>query len=329
MPVAPRDPVPVRGLHTDDGVDRLALGVGGLRVEQLQVQLQRRSEPDRGRLELGGARLRVGRVDREHVRRHLVREVEVHEREPRPQRRVVARRRLDRAAPRDDPHAGAVGDAVALAVLGREQDRLAADVQRRREAVRLDARVEGLEPAPGREAQREIVVEQVDRRVVLDRLERRALRDDLVPEPAVDEQRARILVVPARPLDPAELLEPLRSSCPHASARATAARPTRPRPAASRGRGRGAGRARTRSRCRRALRPAGRSALRTSWTRRSLEVTVPSTSPSVAAAGRTTSASSAVRVRKRSWTTRWSRPSSSRWARCWSASPCAGFSPTT
>jgi hypothetical protein len=37
VPVAPRDPVPVRGLHTDDGVDSRALGVGGLRVEQLQI----------------------------------------------------------------------------------------------------------------------------------------------------------------------------------------------------------------------------------------------------------------------------------------------------
>src|SRR6516162_6177308 len=37
MPVAPRDPVPVRRLLTDDGVDRLALGVGRLGVEQLQI----------------------------------------------------------------------------------------------------------------------------------------------------------------------------------------------------------------------------------------------------------------------------------------------------
>ena len=36
-PVAARDPVPVRGLDTDHGVDRLALGVGRLRVEQLEV----------------------------------------------------------------------------------------------------------------------------------------------------------------------------------------------------------------------------------------------------------------------------------------------------
>ena len=77
---------------------------------------------------------------------------------------VVAHGRLDRAAPRDDAHALAVGDAVALAVLGREQDRLAADVERRRVAAGLHAGVERLEPPPGRQAQREVVVEQVDRR---------------------------------------------------------------------------------------------------------------------------------------------------------------------
>ena len=38
MPVAPRDPVPVRRLDADDGVDRLALGVGRLGVEQLEIQ---------------------------------------------------------------------------------------------------------------------------------------------------------------------------------------------------------------------------------------------------------------------------------------------------
>ena len=61
---------------------------------------------------------------------------------------------------------------------------------------------------------------------------------------------------------------------------------------ASRARNRGADRARRRSRCRRGRTAGASYALRTRCTRRSLEVTVPSTSPSVAAAGRTTSASS-------------------------------------
>ena len=55
--------------------------------------------------------------------------------------------------------------------------------------------------------------------------------------------------------------------------------------------------------------PGGPSiALRTRWTRRSELVTVPSVSAQAAVAGRTTSASSAVLVRKMSWTTRKSRP---------------------
>ncbi len=75
--------------------------------------------------------------------------------------------------------------------------------------------------------------------------------------------------------------------------------------------------------------PGGSSALRTRWTRRSLDVTVPSASHHVAPAGSTTSAICAVFVRKMSCTTKCSSPSSSFTARCWSASDCAGFSPTT
>ena len=68
-------------------------------------------DPDRGRLELGGAGLRVGRVDRQEVRRDVVLEVEGHERQPGPQRLVDPDRRLDLAATRDDPDALAVGAA--------------------------------------------------------------------------------------------------------------------------------------------------------------------------------------------------------------------------
>ena len=58
-------------------------------------------------------------------------------------------------------------------------------------------------------------------------------------------------------------------------------------------------------------------------------MTVPSASHQLAEAGSTTSASSAVRVRKMSWTTRWSSPSSRCSVCTASASDCAGFSPTT
>ena len=71
----------------------------------------------------------------------------------------------------------------------------------------------------------------------------------------------------------------------------------------------------------------GSTALRMRWTRRSELVTVPSPSAQPAVAGRTTSAISAVFVRNRSWTTSMSSPSSSRMARCWSASDWTGFSP--
>ena len=50
-------------------------------------------DADRGRLELGGAGLRVGRVDRQDVRRDVVLEVQGHERQAGPQRRVDADRR--------------------------------------------------------------------------------------------------------------------------------------------------------------------------------------------------------------------------------------------
>ena len=73
--------------------------------------------------------------------------------------------------------------------------------------------------------------------------------------------------------------------------------------------------------------PGGSSALRTRWTRRSEFVTVPSLSAQDAAAGRTTSAISAVAVRKMSWTTMKSRVASRCFARVWSASDWTGFSP--
>ena len=131
-------------------------------------------DPDRRRLELGRAGLRVGRVDRQQVRRDVVLEVERHERQPGPQRLVDPDRRLDLAAPRDDPDALALGQAVGRGVLGRDVERLAAP-QRRGVAGGLDAGVVRVEAAAGRQADREVVVELVDRRVVVDRHERHAV----------------------------------------------------------------------------------------------------------------------------------------------------------
>ena len=73
--------------------------------------------------------------------------------------------------------------------------------------------------------------------------------------------------------------------------------------------------------------PGGSSALRTRWTRRSELVTVPSVSKALLAAGRITSAISAVFVMKMSWTISVSRFSSCFFAWVVSASLLTGFSP--
>ena len=100
----------------------------------------------------------------------------------------------------------------------------------------------------------------------------------VLPQPRVQEQLARVLLVGARPLQAAELLEPPRSSSRRASARASAARPRPPRRSAS-AQSAPSRRASSEmiSMSSRAS-PGGSSALRTRWTRRSLEVTVPSDS---------------------------------------------------
>ena len=73
--------------------------------------------------------------------------------------------------------------------------------------------------------------------------------------------------------------------------------------------------------------PGGSNALRTRCTRRSELVTVPSYSHQSAADGNTTSANSAVAVRKMSCTTRQSSPSNRCRACAAFASDSAGFSP--
>ena len=75
------------------------------------------------------------------------------------------------AAPRDRRGRARRRPARRGRVLRGDVERLAAS-QRRRVARRLDARVVRVEPAAGREADREVVVEPVDRRVVLDGHER-------------------------------------------------------------------------------------------------------------------------------------------------------------
>src|SRR5205807_1206774 len=55
-------------------------------------------DPDRRRLELRRPRFRVGRVDGNDVRRHVVLEVKGHERQSRPESRVEPDRGLDGAA---------------------------------------------------------------------------------------------------------------------------------------------------------------------------------------------------------------------------------------
>src|SRR5437762_13815515 len=89
---------------------RVALGMAGLAP---CLGWNRRGElvdPNRRRLELRRARLRVGRVDGEDVRLDVVLEVQGHERQPGAKRRVQPDRHLDRAAPRRDPHPLAVGE---------------------------------------------------------------------------------------------------------------------------------------------------------------------------------------------------------------------------
>ena len=64
-----------------------------------------RLDSDRGRLELRRAHAGIGGVDRQHVGRHVVGEMERHEGQPGPQRLVDVHRRDDGPAARGDAHA--------------------------------------------------------------------------------------------------------------------------------------------------------------------------------------------------------------------------------
>src|SRR5207253_5464470 len=134
--------------------------------------------------------------------------MEGHEREPRPKRLIDPDRDLDLTPSRDHADPLAIVELEQLGVLRGYVERLPA-TEWRRVARRLDAGVVRVEAATGREADREVVRQLVDGRVVVDRRERRRRSGNgVLPEPAVEEQLAGMVFVVARPLDPAELLEP-------------------------------------------------------------------------------------------------------------------------
>src|SRR5438034_220149 len=83
-----------------------------------------------------------------------------------------------------------VAHVVSLSILRRDEKRLAPP-QWRRVLARLDARVERIQPATRREADRKLVAQLVDRWIVLDRVERsRRASGRLLPQPRMQELRA-------------------------------------------------------------------------------------------------------------------------------------------
>ena len=167
-----------------------------------------------------------GGVNREVIGGDLFGEVERHEREPGRGYPVDPRRRPHRPASRGHEHDLSVLDPEPLSVLGREIERLAA-VQRRAVQVRLRTGVVGLEPPARGQADREVLVEFVDRRLERRHAERRQRPlDRVLPQPAVEVLRSRVILGRARPLQPAVLGQPVVRACRRASGSAFAARPT-------------------------------------------------------------------------------------------------------
>ena len=79
-------------------------------------------------------------------------------------------------------------------------------------AARLHAGVVRVEPAPGGEPQRELLGQRLDRRVVdhdAERCRATAVVGVVRPQPAVQVRRLEPVLEVARPLDAAQLLEPL------------------------------------------------------------------------------------------------------------------------
>ena len=168
---------------------------------------------------------------------------------------------------------------IALGVLGREVERLAA-VQRRAVAVRLHARVVGLEPPAGGEADRVLGVERLEGRLVLDgaRTAPGSPSQRLRPQALVQERRAGCSRHPGTATGCRPAPRASRSSCRGASARASAARPRPPRHSAGPSRSPCARRSALMIQPSSRASPGGSSALRTRCTRRSELVTVPSAS---------------------------------------------------
>ena len=185
-------------------------------------------DPDRARLELGRPGLRIGGVDRQHVGVDLVGEVQRHEREPGPQAAVDAHRDLERPAPRGHPARPHPRPRRAVRASSGDTSivspRRSGDVyppvctpvlyeSSRRPVVRRSGNSSVSSSTGGSNG------------VTLNGAFGPALVAVLLPQPRVQEQRARVLLVGARPLDPARAPRAARRSCRRASARATAARP--------------------------------------------------------------------------------------------------------
>ncbi len=164
-------------------------------------------DPNGRRLELGGARLRIGRIDRQDVGRDVVLKMEGHEGQARPQCRIEAHRHLDAATPRDRPYLLAVFNAQSPPVVRMDVERLAAS-QGRGIAAGLDSGIKGIQSPSGCQADRELIGEALDRRLVLGHVERRQRTLHRVgPEPPMQERAAGMILGRAGPVQAVELFE--------------------------------------------------------------------------------------------------------------------------
>ena len=131
----------------------------------------------------GLAGLQTGGIDRQEVHRHVVLEVQRHERKPGSKRGVDPDRDLDLPAARNDPDKIAVCEAVGRRhppdSMSRRSPRRSGDVY----PVGLDARVVGIKTPARGQTDRKSSIELVDRRVVVHCHERNAVaRDRILPE---------------------------------------------------------------------------------------------------------------------------------------------------
>ena len=130
--------------------------------------------------------------------------MERHEHQPGTKGAVDARRSDDAPATRADAHRVAILDAEACCVFGRDVERLR-PAQWGIVAGCLHAGVERLESPPSREQEGIGLVRSFDRTLVLDDGEGSERPADwFLPQPAMKEWAAGVLVVRARPLNAAE-----------------------------------------------------------------------------------------------------------------------------